>query len=262
MMTSFGIQLTLTYLSPVSYIGAVADVYCRIGIFLFIAGNDASAWYGACICLERFLLILLPTSSYAMNRSRITEALWITGIISGLVVAADFYILIISPNYCLAPMPGSYMLFKSFFRFIIPCTILVLAVIGLLVQLIKRMRRGSQGSTGRTGSTLDSAYTEAVFGAKLTAVVSILYLLASAGLFISLALGNTKFSDNQNLPCSDSDVVFLFVILISWMMIWIKTYVLLFAGSQARRDFRTFLSVKFRKFGRYFLRAFERIRRK
>ncbi|CAL8089664.1 unnamed protein product [Calicophoron daubneyi] len=246
-LSAFTIFVTSTAVFEFDIYSRVGDVPCRILIFVIIACNDGSAWHAACVCLERFVLLLLPTSSYVINRSRIVDAVWIIVAIYTMSILFNIYNLTQEPGICASSISFEYGIMKLFYGVIIPCSFLMVAVIGSLVQLLRRKirRTGSNTNIVELAASKDFAYDDAISTAKVTLVAGSLLLLSCAIQFATIFITiEEDTAYNVNMFCPWSGILLEVAANVRWITAYLKSYVFVLGGQSARRKIlHVFLSM-------------------
>ncbi|CAL8107956.1 unnamed protein product [Calicophoron daubneyi] len=219
------------------------EISCRIQLLLSYISADLSSWIFACLCVERFYIMLYPTCKYSLNRLYLRTAYMYLGIIYVAVFAANCYIVIPTEDICSDAYANfAITVFKQVFTRLAAPAVVLSSLIGMTVILAKQAR--SHHSDVRTARRAGNALvppspwkTEAFFSAKMMLISGIVFFVSSAVVLMNVLMNSSYAGLYTTRSCDSSgDYINNAVILVYWFAIYFRAYVFMLSSPLTRKN--------------------------
>ena len=222
----------------------ITDYECRAIIFVSYIASDAGTFHFLCICLERFVLVTWPTSSYAVQKFKLKSAILIISVTNALSIALNVFIILSNESVCDQNYRRSiYLLFKLICRVLIPFGVMVGSLSGLIISLIKR-RSGATVSSASTAQNQE--YDSAIFSSKLLLCGASFLWTATIGTAINIQINRSGTNGIIVVNYYSSSGFYSLVgVLLLWTAVWSKSYIFMLSSPKMRRDICIILKAMF-----------------
>ncbi|KAA0185308.1 hypothetical protein FBUS_11204 [Fasciolopsis buskii] len=225
------------------------DVICRLQILLAYLAGDLSIWFQVIFCMERFLIILLPTWSYSRDRGRIVPAIVLIVVAVVATLGANAFILIPNQPVC-APHFHNLVVtwFKMVYTFLIPLPLLFVSTNGVLVLLIARVGHSKLALwLGRLFGIRDQQssdlLSEAVFASQMMVINGMVTMATSTAILLNVVIHANYcclLTAHQN--CTVDDLRFNLISLCFYTAVCIRSYILMLSSKRVRGDVKQLIT--------------------
>ncbi|KAG5441963.1 hypothetical protein CSKR_110778 [Clonorchis sinensis] len=215
------------------------DWCCRVQLVLAYNAGDLSAWFTAIVCAERFLIMLLPTSTYTRNLSRIFPALIISVSLALLTFLTNLFLLIPTEAVC----NGSYtnfsiIVFKMVYASVLPFVIVSVSTTGSTVILLRHWNSTRKKNQNRNSKIV----TKGMMASQLMLVTGIIFLAGTLPVFVNNLVNPYCCILTAPTNCTLADYRFNAICLAYWTTVCLRTYLLIIISGQTRQDIKQLIN--------------------
>ncbi|THD25287.1 hypothetical protein D915_004058 [Fasciola hepatica] len=228
------------------------DPVCRLQILLAYMAGDLSTWFQVTFCIERFLILLLPTWSYSRDRARIMPAIVLIVVTTLITFGVNTFILIPVVPVCAAKFHNlTVTWFKMVYTFLIPLPLLFLSTTGVLILLIARVGTSRLALClarliGIRNKQTSVSLSEAIFASKMMVINGLITLTASTAILLNTVIHASYccFLTTHQI-CTLDDLQFSLISLCFYTAICIRSYILIFSSKRVRTDVKQLVKMMF-----------------
>ncbi|VDP93993.1 unnamed protein product [Echinostoma caproni] len=167
------------------------DNLCRLQILLAYLAGDMATWLQMIVCMERFLIILRPTWSYSLDRSRIRPAIALILTVLMATLIANVFIVLPEEKVCERSYSNLIITwFKMVYSFLVPLPLLSISLIGVTVLLIIRTQStclsGPLKKLFPNRGSIENFPSEAIYASQLMLIMGLVTLATSLAILINV----------------------------------------------------------------------------